>query len=562
MSFEDIKTRLEDLISNARPDVVIIRGLWGVGKTYFWKNLVEKLVALKRLGLPEYAYVSLFGVGDIETVKNLLAASFLENKLRDGKREPGLIARTLAQAGFQSGVQQAWKSVPYAGWAPIGLAGLFAFLAVKNAVICIDDLERKGESLTIREVLGLAALLKEQRNCKVVFILNQGALSTEHAAEFTGHNEKLVDWEFEFAPSPEVVVDYVFSTEEEHYELIRTCCLNLGIRNVRILSRIQSFVADLKPYLKDLRDPIAEDVIRSTILFVWARFEKESDPPTYDFLIEYSGVRYSVRRSIGGTATPNEQEDRWSQILESYKYGRTDEVDQIILRFIHEGYFEGEELRQMLDERNREHVKAESIQDYDRAWDVLRDSFDNNEDEFLDNLISGFRNTIQYLGIGDLDSAVQMLRHFGRDNTAHELIEEYFEVRVTTESLVMIRENTIGEIRFEDAEINDRFHAVLGLYERTFDFEESVKAVASNEYDYENTRFLATQTPDTFYDYFKSGKDPDPVRTLSLLRRHESLQAILHEVLLRIGSESEINKLRVRRYFKIDLDNDSGMGKT
>jgi hypothetical protein len=48
-----------------------------------------------------------------------------------------------------------------------------SFLSVKNYLICFDDLERKGKHLRLVDVLGLASMLKERRNCKVVLILNE-----------------------------------------------------------------------------------------------------------------------------------------------------------------------------------------------------------------------------------------------------------------------------------------------------------------------------------------------------------------------------------------------------
>lgn len=39
-------------------------------------------------------------------------------------------------------------------------------MAIKDAVICIDDIERKGESLTVNEILGYINFLKEKETAK------------------------------------------------------------------------------------------------------------------------------------------------------------------------------------------------------------------------------------------------------------------------------------------------------------------------------------------------------------------------------------------------------------
>ena len=43
-----------------------------------------------------------------------------------------------------------------------------SFLSLNGTIICIDDLERKGKGLEIKDILGLVSLLKEQKKCKVV----------------------------------------------------------------------------------------------------------------------------------------------------------------------------------------------------------------------------------------------------------------------------------------------------------------------------------------------------------------------------------------------------------
>lgn len=46
-------------------------------------------------------------------------------------------------------------------------AFLLSFMTVREQVICIDDLERRGKNLDVVDVLGLISFLCEQRKCKV-----------------------------------------------------------------------------------------------------------------------------------------------------------------------------------------------------------------------------------------------------------------------------------------------------------------------------------------------------------------------------------------------------------
>ena len=53
---------------------------------------------------------------------------------------------------------------------------LLSFLTIRDQIVCIDDLERRGQRLAVGGVLGLVSFLREQRACKVVLILNDEAL--------------------------------------------------------------------------------------------------------------------------------------------------------------------------------------------------------------------------------------------------------------------------------------------------------------------------------------------------------------------------------------------------
>ncbi|NJM08464.1 DEAD/DEAH box helicase family protein [Candidatus Gracilibacteria bacterium] len=90
-----------------------------------------------------------------------------------------------------------------------GLIGSALSLVLRDTLICIDDLERKGGDLELKDVIGLASSLKEQRQCKVVFIVNDGSLSTEEQESYQRHGEKVVDFEFKFAPTPLEAFQYI-----------------------------------------------------------------------------------------------------------------------------------------------------------------------------------------------------------------------------------------------------------------------------------------------------------------------------------------------------------------
>src|SRR5262245_45873820 len=65
----DIKTSLERLLDSDRPIVVALKGGWGEGKTFFWRESIQKHRS-------KVSYVSLFGAASIlEIRERVLLAS-------------------------------------------------------------------------------------------------------------------------------------------------------------------------------------------------------------------------------------------------------------------------------------------------------------------------------------------------------------------------------------------------------------------------------------------------------------------------------------------------------
>ena len=52
----------------------------------------------------------------------------------------------------------------------IGNVNRALFMMLKEQIVCLDDVERAGQGLTIKNVLGLASLLKEEKACKVIIL--------------------------------------------------------------------------------------------------------------------------------------------------------------------------------------------------------------------------------------------------------------------------------------------------------------------------------------------------------------------------------------------------------
>lgn len=102
-------------------------------------------------------------------------------------------------------------------------------MLVRDQLVCFDDLERRGDGLRPKDVLGLISFLREQRNCKVVLILNDEAMDDAARAEFETHLEKVVDVSLVYEPSPATATSIGVEGKDEAERLIAERCAALGI---------------------------------------------------------------------------------------------------------------------------------------------------------------------------------------------------------------------------------------------------------------------------------------------------------------------------------------------
>ena len=69
MSVKVIKDQIFQFLSSDEPEVMAIKGEWGVGKTFSWKKFLKDASSEDKISLDRYSYVSLFGINSLEAFK-------------------------------------------------------------------------------------------------------------------------------------------------------------------------------------------------------------------------------------------------------------------------------------------------------------------------------------------------------------------------------------------------------------------------------------------------------------------------------------------------------------
>ena len=270
-----IQDRLIELLNSTQSFGIALNGKWGVGKTFFWNQLIEEKFSAKKT-----AYISLFGVETIQQIKN------------------DLLLQIYTQNGFVKKIKDKVGSFKLYGM-DISLAlSWFEKKDFENVIVCFDDFERISDKLKLKDVLGLISELKEQKKCTVVLILNKDKLKEDDLSKY---KDKIVDYDFNYEPtvveSFSLIKDNLKSFKQYPLEYFQRHEIN----NIRIMKRVINALNDyvyfenlVKDY-KNIEEELVENILEiSTInaLELSVDFEtlsKYSNP--YD-LDEFSKQKY------------------------------------------------------------------------------------------------------------------------------------------------------------------------------------------------------------------------------------------------------------------------------
>ena len=202
-------------------NVIMLSGVWGAGKTHFWKNNIEPKLEKLSEQKKAYVYISLYGKENIESIKNEILLKAYESV----KKENTIFKRT---ASVFNTTTKYLPSLSLFG-AKIELDSINSFFVSKKAneakeylldggLICVDDFERKSENILLNDLFGLFTQLSQDMKCKIVLILNSDVFEGKEAVIFRNVKEKTVNKFLNFSPSIDELYQSIFN--ENKYKIL------------------------------------------------------------------------------------------------------------------------------------------------------------------------------------------------------------------------------------------------------------------------------------------------------------------------------------------------------
>ena len=556
---QQIKQRISEFLSTSDPVTICIRGAWGTGKTYAWKEWVED--TKDELQNERYSYVSLFGIDSLKDLRLQIFQQALP-RAQIGQEVSIKSLRNNTINTISSTWRKGLKTLSYLPHANIFTDAMqsVAFLSMNKSLICLDDLERKGKNLSMSDVLGLITHLKEDKKCKVVIICNEGEINNkDEKEEFDKYRDKVIDIEFEYKPSASECTSIAFQGDGALRKQLTDNCTKLGIDNIRILNKIEQFATELKRHVEGLDPEVLYQSLRTLCLYVWCRYSSDDVSPDYKHIKDqntFTRWLMMLEKDHYG----EEKDAKWRAVLGNYGYYLTNlvELDPEISSLIEVGYIKDhDEFNKAAKEVHEKAVAMKGDESFTEAWEIYHHSFKNNGDEVAEKLFKALKKHAKYVTPNNLQGTVGVLRGLGRDDWANEAIDYYVEQHKNEPGLFELDSPFSENIR--DKRIIERFNEISASTTVEHDIDAVVRRVANKDsWSQEDEQALVAATVDDYYKLFKSidgdylSKYVSSCLQFGRFANPSDQQKKIHDkaasALKRIAGESDINKLRLERF--------------
>jgi hypothetical protein len=565
------------------PDkVLVIRGHWGVGKTYSWDAYVNEHIAAKTLKQIAYSYVSLFGKSSLAEVR----ASVFQNA-RPLSPEAAVdeeIDRRLTEATrlrdrlpwIRSAGDLVKEKAPFLGWLTITaksvpftdkfapLLATLEYSLVGNYLICIDDLERKGSALSIREVMGLMDELAQRKSCKVVLIFNDKTLASDpDRAEYEAYREKVVDSEIEFSPAHAENLEKVFPAEHYLNRHFSEAVVALDLKNIRVLKKLRRMTDLIDRLIKDCHEDILREYANHAAVLLWSYYMRSEALP-HPFIVEQLGASSWAAYFRKDKGEPTEEETRYKAITSAIRL-EPSVFDSHVLDFLKRGYFDLDAVQKEIEELNQKAELRRASGRLSAIWNLYTDTFAVNHAEIVSQLQLVLGEEVQLLSISEYSGALSMLESLGADPT--ELMRMYIDLHKEGLTSMDRRDSLFARrVSYEPMRIEI---VNLGEARRKLDLDDVAYRIAKHQgWNPEDIEFLSALNADDYYRWIQSSPSDLSIklrsglltfRSLSGSRPEDSanyskISADVTSALRRFGSESEIGKLRIKHLYDIDAE--------
>lgn len=178
-----------------------VRGEWGSGKTFFFKNILPKNIQahVKR----SQVMVSLFGMKNVKEIPFRLLNAYINKKSESGEDVSEDMNRGLDYLDMKYGDNKALRNVNLHDDEEL----IYNIIPKEDVYLCLDDVERFIKRDNVEELMGVVNNLVENIGYKVILIFNDHYYTKDNEVETvkSKFKEKVISGAVTFVPNVSAV---------------------------------------------------------------------------------------------------------------------------------------------------------------------------------------------------------------------------------------------------------------------------------------------------------------------------------------------------------------------
>lgn len=536
-----------EFLNHPEKRVLILKGKWGVGKTFAWKKYIELKTNLNELAV---SYVSLFGVANVGEIQQLILQKAVPKNIKQ-LRSVLKVAVPIASALKRF-------PIPYFS-SPLGNAAeatpVLAPLLIRRFLVCFDDIERKSKDLPLSAILGLASVLKEENGCRVVLIFNEDEIhDPDDKASLSNYREKVVDHEYAYDPPVSGNVRLIFRPDE--FPPVQEIFQRLAINNIRIIKFAHWNAKFFEPLLRSLEIAVRDSFLENLTILTCV-FHKHANEVNLDDLPDISFIALRFREKEGRKPTSGET------LLEQAQYLNQD-YDPFIVQYLKTGDCKISELKAVLTALNERKKKNQVGAKLHQAWRL----FNGNFKATLQEVIAGFEtvvgNHLHVLAYGELKQVCDLFMVLGKKDTAEKWTEAFVESNISTMTL---EETEFFKRLPINAKLQNRIAEHATALKQKISLKSVIYRIAEQSgWSQEDVAFLNSCSEEDYYKWIETETDEDLLNYLRKFHRifnsqnsvenGGSIGVKLETVLCRLAARSPLDAHRVWVFFSLPKTGD------
>jgi hypothetical protein len=535
---EGTKNALRKFLKSSENRVFVLKGNWGVGKTHVVKEVLGSN--------NDFCYASLFGTSSIEDLRSKLCLGKLQQEINNSSNQQlSNIVKSLFSL-FKSRQGQATISAIEA----VSILGLRVYfsIALKNKIVCIDDIERKSQGLDLDAILGFVEEVVEQQDCKVILIFCETQLDENSQEILEEYREKVIDVEVSFNPG--LIENFYLVFQEKHgFESILFKYLSeLGfqINNIRVLRKCEFYVSEFESHLsEDILPTLKSDIIAGIAFITLAKFDR-----TFPIKIkEVKNIEISADKdSVESLKMNADLRFRASRL------GYLSEVSQEIIGCIETSIFNVENFKVIVKELNDREKRSGIKEKFHQAWEAYSRSFESSGIQLKNDLSSFLEDFCESLSISDFNQIKDISEVLNLDIKEYE--KRWLRACIDDESLYKSRHlDSLREIVKSYPDLSRELEERLLSMNAHMDITKVLAyALETSSFSKQQLDYLNTRNINEWLEWLKQ---PHQDKYLMIRKAQDiggTCSQMIDSAIKDLAKESDLNAFRAKNLYEIDIN--------